>query len=167
MTNARDARIIEQVASLAQQSLGQITEAELDQGWLRLASRLAQGQHLDPPISLRPRYPWVGWALAGTAALAVGIAAYRLPLGPSDKPLHCIVEGATVGPGETIAATSPARVLFSDESRVGIEPLSKIRVLGTDAHGAHVAIADGSIDVFVKPRKDSSWRFEAGPFRFW
>jgi ferric-dicitrate binding protein FerR (iron transport regulator) len=164
MTNARDARIIEQVASLAQQSLGQITEAELDQGWLRLASRLAQGQHLDPPISLRPRYPWVGWALAGTAALAVGIAAYRLPLGPSDKPLHCIVEGATVGPGETIAATSPARVLFSDESRVGIEPLSKIRVLGTDAHGAHVAIADGSIDVFVKPRKDSSWRFEAGPF---
>jgi TolA-binding protein len=164
MTNARDATIIEHVASVARQGLGQMTEAELDQGWQRLASRLAQGQHLEPPISLRPPFPWGKWALAGAVAVVLGIAAYRLPLRPSDTPLHCIVEGATVGPGETITATSPARVLFSDESRMGIEPSAKIRVLGTDAHGAQVAIADGSIDVYVTPRKDSSWRFEAGPF---
>jgi TolA-binding protein len=164
MTNVRDAGIIEQVAAVAQQGLGQMTEAELEQGWQRLASRLAQGHHLEPPISLRPRLPWGKWAMAGAVALLLGIAAYRLPLVPSDAPLHCIVEGATVGPGETIAATSPARVLFSDESRLGIEPSAKIRVLGTDAHGAHVAISDGAIDVYVRPRKDSSWRFEAGPF---
>lgn len=47
---------------------------------------------------------------------------------------------------------------------MGIEPSAKIRLLGTDAHGAQVAISDGAIDVYVKPRKDSSWRFEAGPF---
>ena len=91
-------------------------------------------------------------------------AAYRLPLRSSDRPLHWAVEGATVGPAETITTTSSARVLFSDEFRLGIEPSTKIRVLGTDVRGAHVAIADGSIDVFVKPRRDSSWRFEAGPF---
>ena len=164
MMNARDDRIIEDVAYLTQHGLGQVTEADLNQGWERLANRLAQEQHLQPAVSLRPRFAWGKWALAGAVTVVLGIAAYRLPLRPSDKPLHCIVEGATVGPAETITATSPARVLFSDESRLGIEPSAKIRVLGTDARGAQVAVADGSIDVFVKPRRDSSWRFEAGPF---
>jgi hypothetical protein len=91
--------------------------------------------------------------LAGAAAVVLGIAAYRLPLQPSDKPLHYMVEGATVGPAETITATSAARVLFSDESSLGIEPSAKIKVLGTDAHGAQVAVTDGAIDVTVKPRK--------------
>jgi TolA-binding protein len=156
--------IIEDVASLAEHSLGQVTEAELNQGWQRLASRLADEQILESPISLRPRFSWGKWALAGATALVLGIAAYRLPLQPSDRPLHYVVEGTTVEPAETITATSAARVLFSDQSRLGIEPSAKIRVLGTDAHGAQVAIADGSIDVFVQPNKHSSWRFEAGPF---
>ena len=55
-------------------------------------------------------------------------------------------------------------MLFSDESSLGIEASAKLKVLGTDAHGAQVAISDGAIDVMVKPRKHSSWRFEAGPF---
>jgi TolA-binding protein len=96
--------------------------------------------------------------------VALVLAVYRLPLHPSDKPLHYMVEGATVGPNETITAASDARVLFSDESSLGIEVSAKLKVLGTDAHGAQVAISDGSIDVMVKPRKHSSWRFEAGPF---
>jgi TolA-binding protein len=160
----RTPTIIEDVASLAEHSLGQVTEAELNQGWQRLASRLADEQILESPISLRPRFSWGKWALAGATALVLGIAAYRLPLQPSDRPLHYVVEGTTVEPAETITATSAARVLFSDQSRLGIEPSAKIRVLGTDAHGAQVAIADGSIDVFVQPNKHSSWRFEAGPF---
>ena len=160
----RTPTIIEDVASLAEHSLGQVTEAELNQGWQRLASRLADEQILESPISLRPRFSWGKWALAGATALVLGIAAYRLPLHPSDRPLHYVVEGTTVEPAETITATSAARVLFSDQSRLGIEPSAKIRVLGTDAHGAQVAIADGSIDVFVQPNKHSSWRFEAGPF---
>jgi TolA-binding protein len=160
----RTPTIIEDVASLAEHSLGQVTEAELNQGWQRLASRLADEQILESPISLRPRFSWGRWALAGATALVLGVAAYRLPLHPSDRPLHYVVEGTTVEPTETITATSAARVLFSDQSHLGIEPSAKIRVLGTDAHGAQVAIADGSIDVFVQPNKHSSWRFEAGPF---
>jgi TolA-binding protein len=163
--NGRHPTSIEDVVALAEQALGQVTEAELNQGWQRLASRLAQEQDLQPPISLRPRFPWGKWALAGATALTLGIAVYRLPLHqPSDRPLHYIVEGTTVEPAETITGTSAARVLFSDESRLGIEASAKIKVLGTDANGAQVAVTDGSIDVFVKPNKHSSWRFEAGPF---
>ena len=164
MMDAADARIIEYVASAARQGLGQVTEAELDEGWQRLASRLAREEDREPLISLRRRFPWGRWALAGAVAVALAMVAYRLPLRPLDSPLQYVVEGATVGPAETITATSSTRVLFSDESRLVIEPSSKIKVLGTDAHGAQVAVADGSIDVFVKPRKNSSWRFEAGPF---
>jgi len=164
MTNARKSMTIEDVASVAKQDLGQVTAAELNRGWQRLASRLAQGQHLEPPISLRPSFSWGRYALAAAAALVIGVAAYRLPLRSSDKPLHYVVEGATVGAAENITALSTAHILFSDESRLGIEPSAKIKVLGTDAHGAQVAVADGAIDVFVKPRKQSSWRFEAGPF---
>ena len=164
MKNVVNPRIVEDVAALARQGLGQVTEAELDQGWQRLANRLEQGQHLEPPISLRPQFAWSKWALAGAAAVVLGIAAYRLPLQSSDKPLHYVVEGATVAAAETITATSAARVLFSDESSLGIEPSAKIKVLGTDAHGAQVAVTDGAIDVTVKPRSHSSWRFEAGPF---
>ncbi|HJX64192.1 MAG TPA: tetratricopeptide repeat protein [Polyangia bacterium] len=164
MTNGRDHSIVEDVASLARQGLGQVTEAELNHGWQRLANRLEQGQHLEPPISLRPQFAWGKWALAGAAAVVLGIVAYRLPLQRSDSPLHYVVEGATVAAAETITATSAARVLFSDESSLGIETSAKLKVLGTDAHGAQVAITDGSIDVMVTPRRHSSWRFEAGPF---
>ena len=75
-----------------------------------------------------------------------------------------MVEGATVGANETITTRSAARVLFSDESSLGIEASANLKVLGTDARGAQVAISDGAIDVMVKPRRHSSWRFEAGPF---
>jgi hypothetical protein len=50
MMNARDARIIERVSGVAQQGLGQMTAAELNQGWERLAIRLAQGHHREAPI---------------------------------------------------------------------------------------------------------------------
>jgi TolA-binding protein len=163
MKNARDSMTIDDVVSVAEQGLG-MSEAELNQGWQRLASRLAQEQHPEPVVSLRPRSSWGKWALAGAAALALGLATYRLPLSSSDKSLHYIIEGATVGSAETITAASSAGVLFSDGSRLGIEPSAKIKVLGSDAHGAQVAVTDGSVEVMVKPRKDSSWRFEAGPF---
>jgi TolA-binding protein len=38
-------------------------------------------------------------------------------------------------------------------------------VEGLDARGAQVALADGALDVYVKPRGNASWRFNAGPFR--
>ena len=164
MMNARDSITIGDVVSVAEQGLGKMTDVELNQGWERLASRLVQGRQREPAVSLRPRFSWGKWAMAGAVAVVLGIAAYRLPLLSSDRSLQYIVEGASVEPAETITAASGAGVLFSDGSRLGIEPSAKIKVLGSDAHGAQVAIADGTVDVVVKPREHSSWRFEAGPF---
>jgi TolA-binding protein len=33
-----------------------------------------------------------------------------------------------------------------------------------DAHGSRIALADGALDVQVRHRQDTSWRFDAGPF---
>ena len=108
MKNARDSMTIDDVVSVAEQGLG-MSEAELNQGWQRLASRLAQEQHPEPVVSLRPRFSWGKWALAGAAALALGLATYRLPLSSSDKSLHYIIEGD----GGVHATLFPERVLAS------------------------------------------------------
>ena len=164
MTNSGYPLTIEDVACLTKQGLERVSENQLEQGWQRLESRLARERYLEPAIPLRARFPWLRAGLAGTIALALGVTAYRMPFSLSNKPLHYMVEGATVEAAESITAASGARVLFSDESRLGLDASARIKVLGTDAHGAQVALADGSIDVMVKPREHSSWRFEAGPF---
>jgi TolA-binding protein len=81
-------------------------------------------------------------------------------------PLEFVVEGTVVGPGETITAPSsaPARLLFSDRSEIRVAPTSKLAVVGLDARGSRIALTDGSIDVRVRHRPDTAWRFDAGPF---
>ena len=53
MIKVRHPIAIEHVFSLAEQGVGRMTKSELKQGWQRLASRLAEEQHLEPAISLR------------------------------------------------------------------------------------------------------------------
>ena len=63
--SARDDRIVGHVAFVAKQGLGQMTEAELSEGWQRLASRLERGEHLEPQFPCVPGFPgasgvWLG-----------------------------------------------------------------------------------------------------------
>jgi len=53
MIKVRHPIAIDNVVSLAEQGLGRMTKSELNQGWQRLASRLAEEQQLEPAISLR------------------------------------------------------------------------------------------------------------------
>ena len=52
MMGGRDARIVEHVASVAGNGLGQMSKAKLEQGWQRLADRLTQRQPLERPAGL-------------------------------------------------------------------------------------------------------------------
>jgi hypothetical protein len=101
-----------------------------------------------------------------TAVLAVGFAAYRLVPSRTGTPLNYMVEGATLGPGETVQAspTAPAKLVFSDASQIGISPKAKLSVVSLDAHGSRISLADGDLDVQVQHRPGTSWRFDAGPF---
>jgi ferric-dicitrate binding protein FerR (iron transport regulator) len=132
-----------------------------------LESALESGKYPSVPIVTSPRRWWLrGFAFA-TAALALGFVAYRMvPPLRSASPLHYVLEGGTLGPGETIKAAPevPAKLVFSDASQVRLAPRAKLSVLSLDARGSRIALADGELDVQVQHRPGSSWSFEAGPF---
>ena len=121
---------------------------DLDGGWQRLESSLSDGKFPSVPIvAAAPRWWLRGFAFAA-AALAVGVATYRLLPEPNATPLHYVLEGTTLGPGETIQAgpVTPARLVFSDSSQIRIAPAAKLSVLSLDAHGSRVVLADGDVD---------------------
>jgi len=144
-------RIVEDVAALARQGLGQVTEAELDrlERWHRPRTRTA----LEPPISCVPSCMGQ-WALAGGLPW-YGIAAYRLPCSRGHT-LHYVVEGAWQ---RLKHHRTSARACFLRRVQPAIEPSPRSSVLGTTAQapsGRH----DGAIDVC----HGTLLALEAGPF---
>jgi hypothetical protein len=165
MSDGQTQKIVDAVAEVTRKGLGKVPGRQIDGGWQRLESALFEGKFPSVPIvATSPRWWLRGFALTA-AALTLGFATYRmLPIRPA-SPMHYVLEGATLGPGETIkAGPTPASLVFSDSSQVHIAPAAKLSVLALDAHGSRIALADGELDVQVQHRPDSSWRFEAGPF---
>jgi hypothetical protein len=143
-----------------------MSSAELSAGWDRLERSLNGGSFPAVPIvAAAPRWWLRGFAFAAVA-LIVGFSTYRLLPSRTLSPLHYVLEGAALGPGETVqaAANAPASLIFSDRSLVRLAPAGKLAVSSVDAQGAHIALADGALDVSVQHRKNTSWRFDAGPF---
>jgi ferric-dicitrate binding protein FerR (iron transport regulator) len=166
MSGEQTQRLADMVADAARSGIGQMSSEQLDQGWQRLESALDQGKGPSLPVVLAAPRWWLRGLLAAAAALVLGLGGYRLLPSRATLPLHYVVEGASLGPNETVEAgpVEPARLVFSDRSEVSATPATKVRVLALDAHGARVALADGALDVRVEHRRDASWRFEAGPF---
>ena len=166
MSDEQTQKIVDAVAEVTRSSLGQVVPEQLDSGWQRLESALSDGKYPSVPIlAATPRWWLRGFAL-GTAVLALGLAAHRLrPFRPA-APLHYVLEGASLGPGEAIQTgpATPAKLVFSDTSQVRISPAARLSVLSLDAHGSRIALADGELDVHIQHRPGSSWRFDAGPF---
>jgi len=166
MSDAETQKVVDAVAEATRNGLGKMSAMDLDGGWQRLESSLSDGKFPSVPIvAAAPRWWLRGFAFAA-AALALGFATYRLLPERNATPLHYVLEGTTLGPGETIQAgpVTPARLVFSDSSQIRIAPAAKLSVLSLDAHGSRVVLADGELDVQVQHRPDTSWRFEAGPF---
>jgi hypothetical protein len=158
-------QIVDGISRVAKEQIGTMSAAELSSGWDRLERSLSGGS--SPSIRIvagAPRWWLRGLALAAVA-LAVGFSTFRLWPSRSASSLHYALEGASLGPGETVqAGTTPAQLTFSDQSRVRLAPSGRLAVSSIDARGAHIALADGSLDVSVQHRKNTSWRFDAGPF---
>ena len=166
MKDEQTQRIVDAVAEVTRCGVVQIRPEQLDQGWLRMENALTEGRYPSVPIVALPRRRWVVGLSFATALVVMGFAAYRLVPARSGTPLHYVLEGAMLGPGETIHAgpSVPAKLVFSDASQIAIFPKAKLSVLAVDAHGSRISLADGELDVQVQHRAGTSWRFEAGPF---
>ncbi len=74
--------------------------------------------------------------------------------------------GVTGGTDALISAEGAESVplSFSEGSSVVVRPGGRVRVLDTDARGAHVLVESGAVDVAIAHRgRSPSWSFDAGP----
>jgi TolA-binding protein len=97
------------------------------------------------------------------AAVAAGVALWLR------APISFEVGGTGVAGGTDamIAAEGAESVplSFSEGSSVVVRPGGRVRVLDTDARGAHVLVESGAVDVAIAHRggRSPSWSFDAGP----
>jgi hypothetical protein len=158
-------KIIDSIAQASRSRMGQMSPEKLDQGWDCLEQALANGRVAKVRVLPTVRRWWVPcFALAAAGLLVVGL--YRLGPAAKPAPLHYVVEGAALGPGDAIQTTAdtPARLIFSDESKIAVGPSTQVAVASVGPHGSRIALADGALDVDVHHLPGAAWRFDAGPF---
>jgi hypothetical protein len=162
-------RAVDRFVELAERGVGQISQAQLDRGWQRIQDPIPYSEarsHLVPERGMKARAWLAGFATASAVAVLALVAYRALPARP-EPALRYALEGLASSQGNVI--TSPAggssRLRFSDESRIDLGPSTNLTVEALDARGAQVSLADGALDVRVRPRANASWRFVAGPFR--
>jgi ferric-dicitrate binding protein FerR (iron transport regulator) len=167
MIGPGDERLLEAFVDRAQRGPAIFSEEQLDAGWERLQDPVVGRV---PLPGRRPRWRvrvgYAGLASVGAAAVAA-IIGYHFVAQDQGVPLSYSVEGAATEQARSITGASNARsrLLFSDESRVDLAAQARLTVDAVDARGAQITLLDGSIDVYVNPRRDAGWTFAAGPFR--
>jgi hypothetical protein len=165
MIGAGDERLVEAFVAKAQQGLGLLSPEQLEDGWERLRAAPVADR---PPVGRRSASrTWLfGFATASALAILALVVHRALPP-PATPPLRYVLEGTAVANGNTVSSLpgEPARLRFSDASRVDLGPATKVSVAFMDARGARVEVLDGSVEVDVQHRADTAWQFTAGPFR--
>ena len=167
-------RAVDRFVELAERGVGQISRAQLDRGWQRIqdpmphasANRRPVPERRMPERGIKVRAWLAGFATASAAAALVLVVYRTLPARP-EPALRYAIEGVVESQGNVIASPSggSSRLRFSDESLIDLGPSTNVTVDALDARGAQIGLADGALDVHVRPRANASWRFVAGPFR--
>ena len=163
-------RRVDAFVALAEHEFGLMSQEQLDRGWQRIEEPLLGQRFAHHHVSharIRTWRMWLAGFAAASAVAGLALLAFRaLPAGP-EPALRYVIEGPAASQGNAIASPSgsASRLHFSDQSRIDLGPSTNMTVEGLDARGAQIALADGALDVYVKPRGNASWRFNAGPFR--
>lgn len=109
-----------------------------------------------------PHLPVWRWTIAAAAVVCLAAA---LLLFLRARSLTFEVRGAELSRKYVSAPeTRPAELRFSDDSTLVATPGSRLRVEGTNPHGARVLIERGRASVHVVHQSSSAWTFAAGPF---
>jgi hypothetical protein len=113
------------------------------------------------------------WLAAGGATSAMAIAAFLLAprvmqwIHPGPPALALEVESGAIGPAGAIVARDdePAALHFGDGTVIRLGTETRGRLAEVDAHGAHVAIDNGSAHVSVVHKPQARWLIDAGPYQ--
>lgn len=106
------------------------------------------------------------WAPAvALAAVVLLVSGLVLRLAGGSRPVALLAPSGPVASGGVVDATAGEQgCRFSDGSTLLAREGARVRLLESRPAGATLMIERGATSVFVQPRKDTDYRFEAGPF---
>jgi TolA-binding protein len=130
-----------------------LSQAE-QSGWQRLERTLARRSGRRP-----------GFRVLGALALAAALCCAAVFLLRRDRALTFQVEhGRVSADGYIVCESSKATLRFSDESEVGMDGATRLRVSRVESTGAIMMLEGGLLDVHIHPRPKASWAIDAGPY---
>lgn len=116
------------------------------------------------PQSGAPRaFPPYRWALSGFA-VAVALAVMLILRAPSALTFQAAGRTGEVGAWLSAQPTQELALNFSEGTRVSLSKGSRGRVTRVTHSGAHMELADGSVEAEVTHAPGAAWSFGAGPF---
>jgi transmembrane sensor len=129
---------------------GSPSEAEVRRIWQKMSGRMSE------PKSRVPRYAFAFGALAATLCVLVLVFWLRAegtgPLLAGNAPLPTTLEGSSTG----------STVVLSDNSRIRLEPETRLDVLGNDKRTFVTTLRRGKAVFEVEPGGPRRWVIEAG-----
>jgi hypothetical protein len=167
MISERDERLVEAFVGQAERGVGFISQAQLDDGWERLGNATSTSW-LPTATRRRALRVWLAGFATASVLAAAGVLFYRAtPTAQPVAPLHYVLEGKALAHENVVSSLpgEPAALRFSDASRIDLGPSTRLHVDAMDARGAQVVLLEGTVDVDVRHRANTSWQFAAGPFR--
>lgn len=109
----------------------------------------------------RPLLARTGWyALAAALSIAIGVVFI-----PRDRALTFEVTQGCVREGGYIVSRAPdGAVRFSDQSNLGMDQGTRLRVSSVEVRGAHLLLEAGTLHASIRPRRQARWAIDAGPY---
>jgi TolA-binding protein len=149
--------VVERLARLAQDASGDKLTALENAGLPRLEHELARRRGRAHRAQVTRV---LGWGL-----LAAALCAAATVLFLRERVLTFEVAHGKVGEGGYIVSESTvASVRFSDQSELGLEPGTRLRVSQLEVRGARMMLEGGLLHVHIRPRPAASWAIDAGPY---
>ncbi len=147
----------------------------------RFGTRLAEALGSGPPESARAaqraalllRYhrvrqekslwKWPHFAAAGAAFAALAVAVWLAF--PFQQAVSARVDGQSIVVGQAVtSATEPSELVFSDGSRVAMDPQSGVKLDELTETGARIVLVNGALNAAIEHRARTSWTVSAGPY---
>jgi hypothetical protein len=120
--------------------------------------------------SQRPRRPYAVVLAAAVSVAAVGGLARHVVLSPTRRtPTAALTYRLDDARADTEGRIEPdgadSRIAFSDGTSIELQAGAKAVVVGSDEHGARLALARGRVHLDVVHRPGARWVLQAGPFQ--
>jgi hypothetical protein len=75
-----------------------------------------------------------------------------------------VTHGRVSGEGYIVSEASDAAVRFSDQSELGMEPGTRLRVDRLEVRGTRMMLEGGCVHAHIRPRPEATWSIDAGPY---